>query len=62
VTPIFDDTLLALKPNPSPNTVTREDPEVAGLNLLSILTAELSKKAFSKDIELVKMLGTTNAT
>jgi hypothetical protein len=53
--------LLALKPNPSPNTVTLEDPEVAGLKRLSILTAALSKKSFSKDMEFEKMVGTAYA-
>jgi hypothetical protein len=41
--PTFDETLLALKPNPSPKMVTLQDPEVAGKKLLTILIAELSK-------------------
>jgi hypothetical protein len=54
--------LLAEKPKPSPNTVTLEEPVVAGLKLLSILTAELSKSEFSRDMEFVKMSGTAYAT
>ena len=59
--PTLDDILLEVNPKPSPNTVTLEDPEVAESKNLSILTAELSKKAFSRNIESEYIVGTVYA-
>jgi hypothetical protein len=59
--PTFDDMLLDVNPNPSPNTVTLEDPEVAESKYLSTLTAELSKKAFSNNIASENTAGATYA-